>query len=212
MTPKPKKDYHPKPDRMEVLNFTEKKILPSLLDKSKTQTIRKAWEITNDEKLFKYKLKEAKPIPILQDKPARFKIGEKVKVVWNYEKYPFMCICDPLNKNGLSNKCLQEHGHNIFSTDIGVVGMTEVFKITMGLGNAKGNLPVPYYDFEDGSRAYVNVVDKLNLSPELDKINNAKNLFRRDGFKSGREMFKTIDDLYGLSEPKDFHGYRWVWK
>ncbi len=32
---------------MKVLNFSKVEILPSLLDKSKKQTIRPAWEIDN---------------------------------------------------------------------------------------------------------------------------------------------------------------------
>lgn len=76
---------------MKTLNFTVQGIRASLLDHMKVQTIRPAWNYKREEK------------------PARFQLGEKVKIYWNQKKNP-----------------------NNF---IGVVEITDIFKIELWIGN-----------------------------------------------------------------------------
>src|SRR3990167_11483451 len=66
----------------KILNFTVKDILPALLSKAKTQTIRPAWH----NKLVY--VENGKP----KEKPPRFKVGGNVKLLWNQRsKYKQFC-------------------------------------------------------------------------------------------------------------------------
>ena len=85
------------------LNFTVKEILPALLSKAKTQTIRKAW---NEEatcfwcnKKYKSLIKHCKnnheelsARSYDYEKAATYKVGDKVKIYWNQRsKYKLFC-------------------------------------------------------------------------------------------------------------------------
>src|SRR3990167_2761374 len=85
------------------LNYTVKEILPALLSKAKTQTIRKAW---NEEatcfwcnKKFKSLIKHCKnnheelsARSYDYEKAATYKVGDKVKIYWNQRsKYKLFC-------------------------------------------------------------------------------------------------------------------------
>lgn len=108
---------------MKILNFTVEEILPSLLDKSKCQTIRPAW---------KGNIK----------KEARFEVGEKVKLLWNQRsRYNWFCLeCrtrfTDLKKDFLADaiRCL-DCNKPAFNKHLGNVEITEVFKIEMWIGN-----------------------------------------------------------------------------
>lgn len=66
---------------MKTLSFGAVEILPSLLDKTKTQTIRPAWrKLTPKEKTF---LRN----PSIRKTP-RFKVGEKVRLYWKQGATP----------------------------------------------------------------------------------------------------------------------------
>ncbi len=82
---------------MKVINFSVKEILPSLLDKSKVQTIRPAWKQldyidTGEHTLYGYKniyeniVVKGRHYKIkdfekgILEKPPRFKVGETVKI------------------------------------------------------------------------------------------------------------------------------------
>ena len=43
------------------------------------------------------------------------------------------------------------------------------------------------------------------------KYGKPEDLAKRDGFVSAKEMFKTLDKMYDLSNPKQFYVYRWEW-
>jgi len=68
---------------VKIINFTAKQVLPSLLDKSKTQTIRQV----------KYKKVEVNADCFFtEEKPPRFVVGEEVKLLWNQRsRYKFFC-------------------------------------------------------------------------------------------------------------------------
>ena len=66
---------------MKILNFTAVEVLPGLLNKTKTQSIRPAWKIDVNNIITH---PECSGVNIIdKEKPSRFKVGEKVKLVWN---------------------------------------------------------------------------------------------------------------------------------
>lgn len=186
---------------MKILNFScspankiyLEQVLPALLGKSKVQTIRPAW-ITGVSRYTASgtkgkEIKEELDIKTIE-KPPRFKVADEVRILWNQRsKYTFFC-----SKCGIGNtgrifleegcpKCGNEKAP--FDKHLGNVEITEVFKIEMGRGVApllKGNI--------------------------LDYV---KRLAKLDGFKSPKDMFNYFDK-YDLSQPKEFHVYRWRWE
>ena len=72
---------------MKSINFNVPEVYRALVDKSKIQTIRKAWTV-GDLNTRLWCCPDAphcdcKKEPILLDKPSRFEIGDKIKLVWN---------------------------------------------------------------------------------------------------------------------------------
>ena len=98
---------------MKILNFTAKEILPALLDRSKRQTMRPAWELYKNFNLIHL--------------DGRFKVGEEVQLVWNQRsKYNWF------NKNtGAEIKNPIFSSELIFHKKINMIEITEVFKIEM---------------------------------------------------------------------------------
>jgi hypothetical protein len=85
---------------------------------------------------------------------------------------------------------LKRTDFRIFKKFLGVVEITEVFKISFG----KTKTGTLYMGFDDKKI--------INKTDEFAKI---------DGFKSAKEMFKYFDKQYDLSTPKEFWIYRWKW-
>ena len=173
---------------MKTLNFTAKEILPSLLDKSKTQTIRKAWI---------GKASYIKPIYSKQktqtnfNKVPKFKVGDKVDIVWD-EKSKYT---DFYKDNGKRSSFGEHTANNetlTFNKNLGTVKITEVFKIEMRITNG------------------FNIIDWVDTkSPKFSK--RCVELPQRDGFKNSQDMFKWFDKKYELDKPKEFWVYRWKW-
>lgn len=170
---------YPEKTFMRILSFSVVEILPSLLDKSKTQTIRSAWKEGINEK--------GQLDDIL--KPPRFKVGEKVQLMWKQRSkhnlfcgtcgYPLgNCICDPK----ISRKIY-------FNKRLGEVEITETFKIEM----------------EKDKLYWIKI---KGFYQQMDFINK---LTKMDGFKSADQMFEWFDNKYDLSKPKEFWVYRWKW-
>ncbi len=180
---------------MKTINFSVKEILPSLLDKSKTQTIRKAF-FTQDE-LIKMVRQTGRTLRttgyILNGKPPAHKVGDKVKLYWNQRsKYDWFRKCDGTPHKGsayydFSNSLLQYNG--LFNKLLGTVEITTVDKIEM---------------------CYNEQESWIDSEPQMSK-KNYEDLARWDGFKSAEQMFKTLDKMYDLSSPKEFWVYRWKW-
>ena len=186
---------------MKQLNFTAKEILPSLLDKSKTQTIRKAWteiNIIDDIDLLHFSFckdgikpaflvnKEHKEI---EDKPPKFKVGDEVELVWNrdsehqyFNKKTGNAIPLEHFEEGMSELL----GDNLFSKNLGKVTITEVFEIEME-------------------------ADRILIHGEVIHDEELSDIAEKDGFKSAENMFAYFDENYDLSSPKKFHVYRWEW-
>ena len=171
---------------MKTLNFNAVKILPSLLNKTKEQTIRKGW-IGKFETLKPIYGKEHS---INWRKPPKFKVGDRVQLVWNEEsEYEWF-----RKKDGSSYMMMDDE--KMFHKILGQVEITEVFEIEMGVGGVgfyvlKGNAQVEYGD--------------LGLRKNI-------TLSKRDGFKSAKDMFNYFDKNYDLSNPKKFLVYRWKYK
>ena len=195
---------------MKVLNFTAVEILPALLSKAKTQTIRPI-------KLYSG-LQMAKDMNKYtnQEKPARFKVGDKVRLMWNQRsKYKKFCsICGqpkPIEENTIADIFLNQHGYcdlcidtnNLlfkkqkqitFNKLLGIGTITQVFKIEMMKKDKKlfvNGIKMPHLMI--AGKYWFNVFAKL------------------DGFSSVEQMFSYFDKHYDLSKPKQFHVYRWSW-
>ena len=195
---------------MKIISLSVEEILPSLLDKSKTQTIRPAFincetcynkgviDIGGEGELCY----DCEGKSSWKEKPACFKVGEKAKLMWKQRsKYKIFCekcgvgLEDGKNPNltalmSSKNKCgcvadlLYKH--------LGDVKITEVKKVKMGYMNDENGKRVPFVDYEEGG------FDNQSLA-------------KRDGFKSVKEMFSLLDKKYDLSTPKVFWVYRWKW-
>ena len=186
---------------MKAINFSVIDILPSLLDKSKTQTIRPAggYEkvIPNCEGYNIWYGK--KPIK----KPARFKVKEVVKLVWKQRsKYEFFdkqtgeAMGDGKYPYLPSSKLM-------FNKLLGTVELIEVFKIEMGLEKYENGVPSEYWIKKGRCKPYIdNSLYKILF----------KDLAKRDGFSSAEEMFNYFDKNYNLNIARPFWVYRWKWK
>ena len=182
---------------MKILNFTAIEILPALLSKQKTQTIRPAWKkikVTPDSKIISHEISgKIMHDMLFPEKPPRFKVGEQVKLLWKQR-----------SKYGWFNKKTGEGEHtldvifpqgkplNCFEKILGTVKITEVFKIEMSKSPS--------------GKSYMGPVDDCYLSkPQYE------DLAKRDGFSSAEQMFNWFDKTYDLSQPKKFYCYRWKW-
>ena len=94
---------------MKILNFTAVDVLPALLNKTKTQTIRPAW----DNRIIKEVTKQVKEAlepdwelkgKVQHEKPPRFKVADKVRILWNqrskYKDYTYCKKCDRIEVFG----------------------------------------------------------------------------------------------------------------
>ena len=180
---------------MKTLSFSAVEILPSLLNKSKTQTIRLR-KYGNIKHFDKDREKYFNP-------PPRFKVGEEVQLMWKQRskwiKFCKVCGSHITGYRGValwcSNKqCVTyEKELKMFHKLLGKVKITEVFEIEMKSTNGFGTI---LHKKEDGWYAWF---------PNL--INN---LAKRDGFESAEELFRWFDKQYNLSSPKQFYVYRWA--
>ena len=117
----------------KIIRFSAVEILPALLSKKKTQTIRPAWLQGAYIKDYKEELKPTLP---------RFKKGEEVKLYWKQRStYTHFCkfcgrgvkpfqICEKCQEGMLFNKIL------------GLAEITEVFEVEMVL-NACSTVQIP---------------------------------------------------------------------
>jgi len=191
---------------MKVLSFSAVEILPSLLDKSKTQTIRLLKKIPYP---IGSSITGTTSVKSVYTKP-RFKVGEKVKLMWNQRsKYKWFCaVCGKglISKNGkdyfhkskieyASENC---YGWYAFPKNLGEVEITSVFEIEMGKD-------------EDGY-SICKLAGKFKGEDTCITWNGQSNDFSiRDGFKSAYEMFVWFDKKYDLSQPRRFCVYRFRW-
>jgi len=188
---------------MKILNFTATEVLPALLDRSKTQTIRPAWH----DRLAYGEDYEAVA------KPARFKAGEKIKLMWKARGTPknamFCSGCgkmadkqerdvnEAVGWTGFVNTispcgcCGHFKTTYLFPKILGIVVVTEVFQVRMWINQ-------------------VECGDIFMKGKFLNRV-SGKNLAEKEGFKSAEEMFEYFDSNYNLKVPKNFWLYRFRW-
>jgi len=163
---------------MKVLSFSAVEILPALLDKSKTQTIRPAWK----DKHPQWDKEPSKCIKEIREgfetKP-RFQPKEQVTLMWKQRTSPkgsqFCSICG--NRSALHSPDTEETGccqGRLFPKILGIVEIESVFQIEMG----KNHIIMPEGDTE------------INLA-------------KRDsgGLWTPQDMFNWFDRKYHLGEP-----------
>ena len=219
---------------MKILNFTVVEILPSLLDKSKTQTIRPAWkkptkkEIEEINKPRKYKSALIKIHTF--EKSPRFKVSEKVMLVWNQRsKYKIFCamcgkaVTDYENKIEYENFMgldfdkqskevkldILKNAPRIIKTNCGcnqyifnkILGIVEITEV-FEIKLSRNVLEIDWLTYHPLSN--IGILSKKE-DYKFDKI------AERDGFKSAEEMFNWFNKEYDLSLPKEFWVYRWAW-
>jgi len=201
----------------KAINFTAIEVLPSLLDKSKTQTIRPAWKEIPIKKDIATHIPPTRNSIIrgtygkdnwitLINKPPRFKVGDKVRLMWT---------------GNIHNL----YGKSPITPCLGTVEITEVFKIEMRQSGE--DLEVKSY------RVYF-IGKKLDAHYCFDKKCHGSDaiidLAKRDGFRDGvipinegvmgryspetaaEQMFKYFDKNYDLSSSKQFYVYRFKWQ
>jgi len=219
---------------IKAINFSAVEVLPSLLSKKKTQTIRPAWKSkkikmvkefypqfakTDGKNLSVYGQAEMQTIELEDiDKPARFKVGEKVKLFWNKRsKHKMFCV--ESGEHAEKGFCKTHHlrtimspvgpglvkGCKIFGKVLGEAKITEVFQIEIG----KEDVEIGYWI----KSALFNGVFTYDGDSKKEwrrsmKITNR--LAKKDGFKNADDMFVWFDKRYDLQVPKKFWVTRWA--
>lgn len=178
---------------MKTINFTAKEVLPSLLDESKCQTIRKAWKEDIST--------EGIPMDYGFDKPAKYSVGEKVKIVWDEENKESIEGYFSLNGHpcgGAKRIWDQNYHKNVFNKHLGVVEITEVFQIEM-------------FRFESEPDSVCCRFPSNNKNITDKDINE---IVKLDGFNSFKDMMDYFIKNYIPKEnysAKRFWVYRWRW-
>ena len=212
---------------MKILNFTAVDVLPALLDKTKLQTIRPAWKKENCDILVGnfpphgnlYEVKDK-----LIEKPSRFKVADKVRILWNQRsKHKHFCrecgegIDGYITEYGNTkvfridrlHECTKErhvedfldlvfYDNSVFNKHLGNAEITEVFKIKL----SKNVLEIDWLSYQP--LVNIEVISKR----EEYKI---ENIVKLDGFKSPEDMFNYFDKHYDIAEGKAFWVYRFRW-
>lgn len=169
---------------MKIINFTAVEILPKLLSKEKTQTIRPVWN---------------------KDKPY-LKVGDKVQIMWN-QRSKFKWFNRYTGKGtGLKSGNKSLPIFEFITKQLGTAEITQVFKIEMYEDGDFTTYPCGYGVMKiDNEGKWIKRMD-------LWDIKLADRFAKRDGFKSIRDMFNWFDKQYSLDKPKQFYVYRWVWR
>lgn len=192
---------------MKTINNSFVEVLPALLNKTKTSTMRKAWkeikeiqEIDNLEfGLTKNGIKpsytEKKSQIKIIEKPPQYEVGEQYKMVWDEEEkeYTEFCICHGIGFGDKGTRHKQIEGLKYFNKNFGVIEITAVNKIWL---RKKEN----EYQIKEEKTPWLHYPTQLN------------GFAKREGFKSAEIMFKKIDKWVDLSTPREFwqYGMRWI--
>ncbi len=169
---------------MKAINNTAVEVLPALLNKTKTSTIRKAWEISEH-------MESGAKGPITR--PAKYKVGDIVPMVWDrHSPYNEFCTCHGIGYGSEGYRQKQHKDLTYFKRNLGDVEITEVFKIRMEEGRVMS--------YEMHSKIPV------LLSYEL-----VEDLAKEEGFESAEQMFEYFDKNYDLSTPREFWVYKFRW-
>lgn len=183
-------------------NCTE--VLPSLLNKTKTSTMRKAWkkDLSNpwaDEDLIEVNYR-TKTVPFKEDnkKPPKYKVGDKVRMAWTGEQKEVLKYWDiPIPHHSAKTGRIEfDREGNITKVILGTVEILEVQEIEIGKETVRPQ------DDEPFEFCYASINDE-----EINTIELAKS----EGFKNPEEMFDWFDKKYNLDAPKRFWRYVFKW-
>jgi len=201
---------------MKIINFTATEILPSLLDKSKTQTIRPAWkDIIGKPQKDKLGSNITATFSTTEERPPRFVVGDKVKLEWT----------------GSYTALQLAKGIGMHDRVLGTVEINEVFKIEMNTNFGKYGITHTNLDamIRIMKKGYEKEAALSYFMQELavkdgfgytGKRSNTIACFPEKGYSLSYEshptpkemMFKYFDKNYDLSMAREFWTYRWVWK
>lgn len=192
---------------MKVLSFAAIEILPSLLNKTKVQTIKPAFCKDCGTESHWVNKKNGKGTRELH--LVRFKVGDKVKLMWNQRsKYGWFCKkCGKgLQNSGVDDTALCPNKHTkVGGYEIAILNLKQLKKFKV-FGKYLGSVEITEV-FKIKLSKEVLEIDWLSYQPLV----NIKNIAKLDGFKSAEQMFKWFDNYYNLSQPKAFWVYRWRW-
>ena len=207
---------------MKILNFTATEILPSLLDKSKTQTIRPAWSkksvITIKHKTTPKEFKKFKKILeninknniiVSPDydvetlfKPPRFNVDQEIKLMWN-QRSQYKWFCRTCGKKVAKERDTNKRCHNCYCEPHPSTWDKYYFNFNKTLGTAEITEVFEIEMYKSNCASWIKPC-KGYYVPDL-------NIWEKDGFSSEEEMFAWFDKAYDLRSPKKFHVYRWKW-
>lgn len=188
---------------MKTLSFSVVEILPALLDRTKTQTIR-------------------------VNRMARFKVGDKVRLYWK-QRSSFKYFCrtcgesvpiqdekfyETLDVNIVPPPhCKESRG--VFHKLLGEVEITDVFEIKMYYNQNKKELLMSYFVFSDKMKIKAENSKIVGVDVEPINVNILeKDFWKLDGFKSYEDFKKFFTSKYIFVDdkiPKQFMVYRWKW-
>ena len=186
---------------MKTISFSAVEILPKLLSKEKTQTIRPLFcNLTYCHENVSESSKHHSHKP-------RFKVGEKVRLYWKMRsKHKIFCSkCG----NHLSKP---EEGHYyecgkdriFFDKILGEVEITEVRELKLSKTNGRFGINISAENDTLGT-------EEWGYGDKNEDICDAEELAKLDGFNSYEEMCQWFDKKYDLQTPKKFIVYRWRW-
>lgn len=223
---------------MKVLSFSATEVLPALLDRSKTSTIRPLFcNLTYCQNPTTMSKCNHKP---------RFKVGEKAQIMWKQRSPKGSWFC---------KKCGSHNSNWInFGPSAGATGMCRICKWEYPLYKTKEGIkssikrkmqlmrrgttseyectPSPFFPKILGTVEITEVFEiEMGRNDEIyygfymgycveKKTKDGMKMFKKwavcdlakkDGFKSAKDMFKWFDKNYDLSKPKRFAVYRWRW-
>lgn len=210
------------------LNFTCKEILPALINRTKTTTIRKAWEIIKEQSMGHSTM--GRP-PGTYDKPAKFKVGDEVEIRWRHES-------GKIGSEYSSYFC-KRHGDYIDTKNDFKPGIIHAKNFGFRCGECTPQVHYQYMDIQlfdrlafNGRLGKVKITDvqkveivkeekeffissenTFYLMPGYEKYGDTVNaLSKSEGFSSPEQMFKYLEEYaVDLSEPRPFWLYEWRW-
>lgn len=212
---------------MKQLKFNMVEVLPSLLNKTKTTTIRRAWK---DERDFKATKNKEDILPTIEDygwgeKPPKYEVGETVEIVFIHKfkrfcrecgeemyspTYPqrsnliMSCMCsakypvDPNDVDGSEAKALEKTSWNMRRLGKAKIIKREEIEISKVNGQFSISSIHPDYAMITGNYTWHET--------------EIKRLSKSEGFESIEIMFKKLEEYAnGLRTPKKFYLYTFEW-
>ena len=213
----------------KYLNFNCVEVMSALLDRSKVQTIRRAFELKVSDSLEGSNISNAS-IGIPKDfdwveKPAKFKVGDRVKLYWDKDsKYEWFCAwCGS-------------------GADVGW-NKDDIFKIKKYGCDCRNNKDLPLHnsdkiyikalkrfgiDYKSAEKRAIEFRGKwffpqclgeveitevfkvtIHKSGDIRGVYNIHDLITKDGFRTMIDFTNYFDKNYDLSTPRPFWVYRW---